>query len=127
MSEVELLKEILLYIKGIAEGMDAVKKDISNILGNITIWLSNQIPKILNAEEQDGLFMTEEVVVPAPKKVDMGRTYTYMSKKGTPYTCNKCKGFISWELRPERSYPLHVDKEGQIINDGNCPDYSGGS
>ena len=73
--------------------------------------------------------VTEKTLPKQPKdtpKLDTSRVYDYMSKKGTPYTCNICGGFISWELRPERVIPLHVDKEGHIVGAGDCPNFDGG-
>ena len=38
--------------------------------------------------------------------------------------CNKCGGLFSWDLRPDRKFPLHVDSNGKIENNGrngDCP------
>ena len=79
--------------------------------------------------EVNDLFKGDEaknVSKPLPKEIDYARIYNYMRKDGkTPNTCNKCSGFISWDLRPERIYPLHVNQEGKIVDDGNCPEFGG--
>ena len=38
-------------------------------------------------------------------------------------TCNQCGGLISWDMRPERKTPLHVDEEGHIKGTGDCPEW----
>lgn len=79
----------------------------------------------------DTLPMTEEVVKKNPvkkpdaPKIEMGKVYNYKGKDGTPYTCNKCGGLISWDERPTRLYPMHVDEEGHIVGDGDCPMFGG--
>lgn len=98
-------------------------KSVLEVLKSINRKLDAQlITNTLKAE--DKTYVTEDIKTETEKKVDLAQKYNYMSKKGTPYTCNKCKGFISWDLRPERSFPLHVNQEGRIVNDGNCPEYS---
>ncbi len=114
-------EEIVLLLKEIRDYMKEL----------IVLVRANQIKDTLKAE--DKTYVTEDVEpkivglgladATVPKSVDMAKVYSYMSAKGIPYTCNKCSGFISWELRPERSYPLHVNQEGKIVNDGNCPEY----
>ena len=71
--------------------------------------------------------MEEEVKKPkklpkSTKKIDTGEVYNFMGKNA-PYTCDKCKGLISWDLLPERRFPLHVDKEGHVIGIGDCPEW----
>ncbi len=112
-------EEIVLLLKEIRD----LLIDFRQVLG------AKQIVNILAKEEHDANDIEPKVVSPelaqaqVEKIVNMARIYTYMSKKGNPYTCKNCGGFISWELRPERSYPLHVNQEGKIVNDGNCPEY----
>lgn len=38
-------------------------------------------------------------------------------------TCNQCGGLISWDMRPERKTPLHVDENGHIKGTGDCPEW----
>lgn len=59
-------------------------------------------------------------------KIEMGKVYNYRKKDGTEQTCNKCGGLISWDDRPQRLYPMHVDDKGQIVGDGDCPMFPGG-
>jgi len=40
-------------------------------------------------------------------------------------TCNQCGGHISWDMRPERKLPLHVDENGRIVGTGDCPEWEG--
>ena len=73
------------------------------------------------------LEVTEEVVKPkklprSTKKLEAGAVYNFMGKNA-PYTCKECKGLISWDLRPERTYPLHVDKDGHVLGTGDCPEW----
>ncbi|KKK66429.1 hypothetical protein LCGC14_2964230, partial [marine sediment metagenome] len=39
--------------------------------------------------------------------------------------CNICGGKISWDQRPERLTPLHVNKDGKQIGNGDCPEFGG--
>ena len=78
--------------------------------------------------------LKEEVVLPTLKKLpkstkklepeQLCKVYNFMGKNA-PYTCSKCGGLISWDLRPERVHPLHVDKEGHILGNGDCPAWGG--
>lgn len=56
-------------------------------------------------------------------KLDMTRIYSFVKKDGTPNICNKCGGLFSWDLRPERIPPLHVNADGKIKGTGDCPNY----
>ncbi|MHA2008513.1 MAG: hypothetical protein ACXABO_14355 [Promethearchaeota archaeon] len=38
-------------------------------------------------------------------------------------TCWRCGQLISWEKKIHKSFPVHVDKEGFIIGDGDCPEF----
>ncbi|MHA2007092.1 MAG: hypothetical protein ACXABO_21730 [Promethearchaeota archaeon] len=38
-------------------------------------------------------------------------------------TCWRCDQLISWEEKIRKSFPVHVDKEGFIIGDENCPEF----
>ena len=106
-------------------------REIRDIMKSIGLHReATHIASVIKAEERFDVNDIEPKVVSlglandtGTKSIDMGKTYSYMSKKGIPYVCNKCSGFISWELRPERSYPLHVNQEGKIVNDGNCPEF----
>ena len=40
-------------------------------------------------------------------------------------TCTTCGGLISWDMRPERNLPLHVDEKGHILGTGDCPEWEG--
>lgn len=39
--------------------------------------------------------------------------------------CNTCSGLISWDGfdKDNPTPPIHVDKNGLIIDEGSCPDY----
>ena len=85
--------------------------------------MSEKILKdILKVLEQirDRILVKEET-----PKIEMGKVYNYMKKDGTPLTCDKCGGLISWDDRPQRVYPMHVDKEGHILGTGDCPKFGG--
>lgn len=53
------------------------------------------------------------------KKLDAG------AHRISTTTCNQCGGLISWDMRPERKTPLHVDEEGHIRGTGDCPEWEG--
>jgi len=55
------------------------------------------------------------------KKLDAG------AHRISTTTCNQCGGLISWDMRPERKTPLHVDKKGHIKGTGDCPEWEGES
>ena len=67
----------------------------------------------------------EPVKKPNAPKIEMGKVYNYKKKDGTPTTCSRCGGLISWDDRPERIYPMHVDDKGHIVGDGDCPMFGG--
>lgn len=51
------------------------------------------------------------------KKIDAG------AHRISTTTCNQCGGLISWDMRPERKTPLHVDENGHIKGTGDCPEW----
>ena len=53
-------------------------------------------------------------------KIDTSIVHKISSK-----ACNMCGGKISWDLRPGRPLPLHVNKEGKQIGTGDCPEFGG--
>ncbi len=53
-------------------------------------------------------------------KIDTSVVYKISGK-----ACNVCGGKISWDLRPDRPTPLHVNKEGKQIGNGDCPEFGG--
>lgn len=59
-----------------------------------------------------------------PAAVSLDDRYDYLNKTGHPYQCNKCQGLISWDKYPDVKLPIHVDKDGKVIGDGKCPNYT---
>ena len=111
------------------------EKEIVALLKSINIKieaLQSQMVMFQEALQPDLEYTTrveEEVKKPkvkklpkSTKKIDTGEVYNFMGKE-KPYTCNKCGGLISWDLRPERIPPLHVDKNGHMIGVGDCPEW----
>ena len=103
-----------------------VLKDWESITDNATILIGvfeSNMPDLEYPIEK--LEVTEEVVKNLPKlpkstpKIDAG---THRISKTT---CNQCGGFISWDMRPERKTPLHVDENGHIKGTGDCPEWDG--
>jgi hypothetical protein len=43
---------------------------------------------------------------------------------GSP--CNRCNGYITWDGWVKGSPPIHVDIEGNIQGNGDCPDFDKG-
>ena len=37
--------------------------------------------------------------------------------------CRNCNGYISWDQKINNRFPIHVDKNGYIIEDGSCPKF----
>lgn len=84
MSNVELYKEMMEYIKAGVESLDGIRKDVSNIVGNLRLILSKQITKTLKAEEYDTndiepkvvtkTIVTEEVIQDLKKVTPMLET-----------------------------------------------------
>ena len=93
--------------------------------------LVNHIRKILHLDpyevEYGGLEVVQEVEIKkqpkATKKVPANGKY-----KVANTICNICEGHISWDgfVKDTGMHPIHVDKEGNIMGNGDCPDYDGG-
>ncbi len=88
---------------------------------------SAELERIKNTEgENENLSYPTEKKKPLPKlprntlKIDTSRVYKISNTK-----CNVCSGLISWDLRPDRPTPLHVNKEGKQIGTGDCPEFGG--
>lgn len=66
--------------------------------------------------------VVEKKEKPLPKlprdtpKIDTSKVYKISGKE-----CENCGGKISWELRPKRHLPLHVDAKGHQLGTGDCP------
>ncbi|HEC40837.1 hypothetical protein LCGC14_0938110 [marine sediment metagenome] len=91
---------------------------ILKILGEIPIE-GGQLKAEEDATPEFKYVETENEPVKKTSGLDFERTY----KMGKD-PCNKCGGQISWALRPGRSYPLHVDLNGKIEDNGrngDCP------
>ena len=70
------------------------------------------------------LEVTEEVV--KPKKLPKSKKKLDAVKhKVAGKPCRTCGGFISWDGydKSDPTPPLHVNQEGIIMNDGNCPEW----
>lgn len=50
------------------------------------------------------------------KKVVANGKYKVASKR-----CNKCQGFISWDGWTQGTLPIHVNVDGIIVGNGDCP------
>lgn len=93
--------------------------------------LANHIRKILQLDPYEvvyeGLEIVQEVEIEkqpkATKKVPANGKYKVANTK-----CNKCDGYISWDgyNKDNPTPPIHVDKDGAIIGNGDCPEYDGG-
>lgn len=84
--------------------------------------------KMMTALDLENIEIADEMAKNAAKKEAQStpfvqKIYNVVNKSGEFLRCNKCNGIISWDLRPERPYPLHCDEIGQIVGDGNCPEY----
>lgn len=64
--------------------------------------------------------MVETPIRKAPKTytIDAAKKYRVADK-----TCRYCGGKVSWDLYPHRKAPLHVDDDGFVIENGDCPNY----
>lgn len=51
---------------------------------------------------------------------DDGISDTMQTYKISGNPCNRCGKNVSWDLRPERHLPLHVDAKGRQLGDGEC-------
>lgn len=129
MTESTDLYAVMFDIKKEMVEIKEVWKDLAIALKAIAINTQLQQEALIPHEEYTTL--KEEIVLPklpkSTKKLDaeqLGKVYNFMGKNG-PYICDKCKGLISWDLRPERTWPLHVDKEGHILGNGDCPEWGG--
>ncbi len=80
-----------------------------------------ELERIKQTEKTDTLEKPLPKLVKGTPKIDTSKVYKI---SGT--ACNICGGKISWDLRPERLTPLHVNKDGKQIGNGDCPDYNGG-
>jgi len=90
--------------------------------------LQAQMIMFQEALQPDSEYVEEEVVekevkknlpkLPkSTKKIEAG------AHRISKTTCNQCGGLISWDMRPERKTPLHVDEEGHIKGTGDCPEW----
>ncbi len=114
----------------VLDQMDEIIKDLKNLeLQNFWARMTEYASKPaltsafnLKSTHVSGVNL-EEQAKQAPAKSEV-KIFNIASKSGQPYKCSKCGGFISWDLRPERVHPLHCNKLGQIIGDGDCPAYN---
>ena len=120
------------YRDKVIELLEAISKNMVAILTRMDI--KKEIYTIETIEKKDPVkkpnatiehFNLLPVKKPDAPKIEMGKVYNYKGKDGTPYTCNKCGGLISWDDRPTRLYPMHVDEEGHIVGDGDCSKWGG--
>ena len=92
--------------------------------------LANHIRKILGLDphevEYEGLTVVEEVEIKkqpkSTKKIPANGKY-----KVANTICNICEGHISWDgfVKDTGMHPIHVDKDGNIMGNGDCPEYDG--
>ena len=118
MTVLEEMNEMAKIMKGLL--MDIVDS-LDRLNQNLIPISANFIGKQLKAEsEAKPEFKYEETeLVKKASGLDFERTYKIT---GTP--CNKCGGLISWALKPDRNFPLHVDSNGKIEKNGrngDCP------
>ena len=93
--------------------------------------LANHIRKILGLDphevEYQELEVTEEVEIKkqpkSTKKIPANGKY-----KVANTICNICEGHISWDgfVKDTGMHPIHVDKDGNLMGNGDCPEYDGG-
>ena len=67
----------------------------------------------------------EEPSVKKPKKSKSTKKLEAGAHRISTTKCTTCGGFISWDMRPERNLPLHVDENGHIKGTGDCPEWEG--
>lgn len=60
-------------------------------------------------------------IPPAIKVQNNGSVVQVFSISDTK--CANCEGLISWDLYPERQFPLHVKENGTILGNGDCPKF----
>ena len=106
------------------ETLEACREELSKMIADFKDYIPNKkilemghiIETIKNVEEIPiETKATPETVELNP---DTNKKYKISSKP-----CNTCEGPISWELRPQRTLPLHVKSDGTILGDGSCPKY----
>ena len=82
-----------------------------------------ELERIKQTEKKEVKIIGFKPVPKLPKgtpKIDTSKVYNISGK-----ACNICGGKISWDQRPERSTPLHVNKDGKQIGNGDCPEFGG--
>ena len=91
----------------------------------------NHIRKILSLDPYEVVYEDLEVVQEVEIKKQPKSTKKIIANgkyKVASTTCNKCGGYISWDGydKSNPSPPIHVDQNGNIEGNGNCPEYDGG-
>jgi len=66
----------------------------------------------------DQVFALPEVEPSIQVDKEGDRIYKIASK-----VCNKCNGYITWDDWEKGRPPLHVDADGRLLGDGDCPAY----
>lgn len=89
---------------------------------------------IKNALEPVESLSPDSKALPELKSVDPLKKQPKTTKKipangqykvaGSP--CNRCNGYITWDGWVKGNPPVHVDVEGKILGNGDCPNFEGG-
>ena len=114
MSEKEILAELVKirdridimneHLGEFLRGLKEAKATFPEVEKTLQVPGFKKLPRDLNKGEFD--FNKEHVVA---KKV-----------------CSRCGGAITWEYRPDISWPVHVDPNTKkILGNGTCPEYGG--
>lgn len=103
-------------LKSINKKLDILMVEIKALGIALKTWTETLVPHEEYKEKKP------KKLPKSAKKLETERVYNFMGKTG-PYICKECKGLISWDLRPDRIYPLHVDQEGHIKGTGDCPNF----
>lgn len=86
-------------------GAEEVIKEIKE--NNTTLPEKVMIPEIPNFDKKQPK-TTKKIVANGKHKVAGKR-------------CDRCQGFISWDGWSQGSLPIHVDVDGIIVGNGDCP------
>ena len=97
-------KELFGYLQGIMNEIRYITEALKEIRNEIA--------------SRPGLVPTVKKLPKGTPKIESGKVYKIANKP-----CNTCGGLISWDLRPERVFPLHVNEDGTIKGTGDCPEY----
>ena len=124
------------YLKYITESIDKNTKAVSELAINIKALVINitlqeerraeaSNPSLGYNTRVEEEVVEKEVKKNLPRKTKSNPKIDAGAHRISTTTCNQCGGLISWDMRPERKTPLHVDENGSIKGTGDCPEWEG--